>query len=107
MATNRGICAAHTCIYQYREYPPRGVKAIIDLCTAAAAVIRVVRRARVDIQHGNMGPYEIRARTSGRVPTSSPTPDRRHPLATPCIERRQRWYSDTAVADAVPSVKPS
>ena len=24
-AKNRGICAAHTCIPQYREYPPRGV----------------------------------------------------------------------------------
>ena len=23
MAKNRGICAAHTCIPQYREYPPR------------------------------------------------------------------------------------
>ena len=22
MAKNRGICAAHTCIPQYREYPP-------------------------------------------------------------------------------------
>ena len=25
MAKNRGICAAHTCIPQYREYTPRGV----------------------------------------------------------------------------------
>ena len=27
MAKNRGICAAHTCIPQYREYPPPGAKA--------------------------------------------------------------------------------
>ena len=25
MAKNRGICAAHTCIPQYREYPPPGL----------------------------------------------------------------------------------
>ena len=24
MTKNRGICAAHTCIPQYREYPPPG-----------------------------------------------------------------------------------
>ena len=24
MSKNRGICAAHTCIPQYREYPSRG-----------------------------------------------------------------------------------
>ena len=62
------------------------VKAITDVSTSAATVICVVCRARVDIQHGNMGPDEIRARTSGRAPPSSSTPDRRHPLATPHIE---------------------
>ena len=63
------------------------VKAITYLSTAAAEVIRVVRRARVDIQHRNMGPDEIRVRTSGRIPPSSPTPDRPLPFATPYIER--------------------
>ena len=35
------------------------VKAITDLSTAAATVIRVVRRALVDTQHGNMDLDEI------------------------------------------------
>ena len=63
------------------------VKAIAYLSKAAAAVIRVVRRERVDIQHGYMGPDETRAIMFRRVPPSSPTTDHRHPLATPYIER--------------------
>ena len=63
------------------------VMAITYMFTAADTFIRVVRRARVDIQHGNMGLDEIRTRTSGRIPSSSPTQDRRHPMATPYVER--------------------
>ena len=43
-------------------------------------------------QHGNMGSDEIRARTSGRVPPSLPTPDCQHPLATPYIDRATLYH---------------
>ena len=42
MAKNRGICAAHTCILQYREYPPPRGLVVVAAAAAAVAVVAVV-----------------------------------------------------------------
>ena len=54
--------------------------------TVTAAVIWVLCRACVDIQHGYVGSDKGWTRSVGCVPPSPPTPDHRHSLAAPHLE---------------------
>ena len=58
-----------------------------------AAVIRVLCRACVDIQHGYVGSDKGRTRSPGRIPPSPPTPDRRHSrISNTALYRRCRCH---------------